>query len=235
VETARTTPPCKLRKKYRARRIFFRHDVISIMHVLSHLKRYSIRLGGAQFITPIKKITSFRDQDAPIRQGAACEEAQSYTLTDTDGDVIKFAVEDGRLVEYVNGSKCLEVTWLLHDPVNNRVRDAEGAFTLRPETASEDLEGIRGIAAQTGVSVSTRAGAVPPREATVHVDVDLDAGPEQTAEEQRAAEEAVRRACSSLGRGAEAPLQVGNSPNTKTLNPREGRRGPTPGRKFPKH
>jgi hypothetical protein len=180
----------------------------------------------------MKKITSFRDQDAPIRQGAACEEAQSYTLTDTDGDVIKFAVEDGRLVEYVNGSKCLEVTWLLHDPVNNRVRDAEGAFTLRPETASEDLEGISGIAAQTGVSVSTRAGAVPPREATVHVDVDLDAGPEQTAEEQRAAEEAVRRACSSLGRGAEAPLQVGNILNTKTLNPREGRRGPTPDGKF---
>jgi hypothetical protein len=40
-------PPCKLRKKYRARRSFFRYDVISIMHVLSHLKRYSIRLGGA--------------------------------------------------------------------------------------------------------------------------------------------------------------------------------------------
>jgi hypothetical protein len=124
--------------------------------------------------------------------------------------VIKFAVEEGRLVEYVNGSKCLEVTWLLHNPVNNRVRDAGGAFSLRPETASEDLEGISGVAALAGVSVSTQAGAVPPREATVHVDVDLDAGPEQTAEEQRAAEEAVRRACSSLGRGAEAPLQVGN-------------------------
>jgi len=126
---------------------------------------------------------------------------QEVEITDTDGDVIRFGLsEDGRrVVEYVNGKVELEsVTCLKVDESSGVVIDPLGRFTVKEEDRAVKLALLRELMSSVGVEI-TPISVAPARSATVEIDLDLNASPERMNEQQRAASDAIRKACSSLG------------------------------------
>jgi len=121
-------------------------------------------------------------------------------IVDTDGDVMHFRLSEdgGHVVEYVNGNLELDpVTYIQADESVGLIRDAKGSFKIKDEQRAAKLSELRDLLSCVGIQMSQ----IPPQAptATVEIDLDLNASPEQMLHQERIASEAIRRACSSLG------------------------------------
>jgi hypothetical protein len=149
------------------------------------------------------KVKAFKDNkdttadSIPMSQQA--EPVKEVEIVDTDGDVMHFRLsEDGQhVVEYVNGNLELDpVTYIQVDESVGLVRDAKGSFKIKEEDRAVKFSLLRNLFSTVGVQI-THVPQAPT--ATVEIDLDLNASPEQKLYQERIASEAIRRACSSLG------------------------------------
>jgi hypothetical protein len=127
-------------------------------------------------------------------------------ITDTDGDCIIFVLSENKdkITEYCNGHEEIEsVTWLRVDTHTGMCHDAKGRFTIQQHERAPKVAALRSLFARIGVEL-THVSA--PRDATVEVDVDLLAPPEDLERQKTKAQEAVRKACETIGMPPEAAL-----------------------------
>lgn len=73
-------------------------------------------------------------------------------LVDEDGDRLEFAIRDGTLCEFANGTlDNPHIRSFQYSSKIGRVRDETGVFTLRSENRVEEALGLRALAARAGV------------------------------------------------------------------------------------
>jgi hypothetical protein len=128
------------------------------------------------------------------------EPVKVVEIVDTDGDVMHFRLSEdgGHVVEYVNGNLELDpVTFIQADESKGLIRDAKGSFKIKDDERSVKLSELRGLLSSVGIQITQMLPQSPT--ATVEIDLDLNASPEQMLLQERMASEAIRRACSSLG------------------------------------
>jgi hypothetical protein len=121
-------------------------------------------------------------------------------IVDTDGDVMHFRLSEdgGHVVEFVNGNLELDpVTYIQVDETTGLIRDAKGSFKIKDEQRDAKLSELRSLLSSVGIQMTQ---ILPQAQtATVEIDLDLNASPEQMLHQERMASEAIRRACASLG------------------------------------
>lgn len=86
--------------------------------------------------------------------GASTEEApKAVELTDTDGDKIRFAIEDGKLVEYCNGKlEIPQVHWIKVDEFKGVIKDQGGSFVVAEEQREEKLRQLNQLCQHADVA-----------------------------------------------------------------------------------
>lgn len=138
-------------------------------------------------------------------------DVQEVVITDTDGDLIVFKLSpDGsRVQEFVNGS--LEIDDVRDVQIHAEqgiVRDSKGRFSIKHEEREEKIADLVVLLAHVGVSISPYVPRGSQQAVTqVHLDVNLDASPEQQHLEREKNIETVREAAAAMGADPEQALQ----------------------------
>ena len=138
-------------------------------------------------------------------------DVQEVVITDTDGDLIVFKLSpDGsRVQEFVNGS--LEIDDVRDVQIHAEqgiVRDSKGRFSIKHEEREEKIADLVVLLAHVGVSISPYVPRGSQQAVTqVHLDVNLDASPEQQHLEREKNIETVREAAASMGADPEQALK----------------------------